>query len=93
MPTDQPWTADIQAIYESIHEITPHDEATFRDADYSEERLREAFETGFLTRTEDDVSADERAQAREEFFEWMAYLGYDANDFDWEAWKEWMGYE
>lgn len=88
-PDDFPWTADIESIYTSIHEITPHDEATFRDANYSEEQLLEAFKEGFLTHSDDPyVSRDDRRIRREEFFEWMEYLGYNRDDFDWEAWKE-----
>lgn len=87
---DEPWTADVQAIYESIHEITPHDERVFRDANYSEDRLREAFEEGFIDK--DNVTPDQRHAAREEFFQWMEYLGYDRDDFDWHAWAEWAGY-
>ena len=32
----------------------------------------------------------DRREFRDEFYE---YMGIDYQDFDWDAWKEWMGYE
>lgn len=82
---DPDWTAEIQRIYESIHEITPQDEAKLEQANFSEDRLRGAFEEGFIDK---DVHPDDRQAAREAYFEWMEYLGYDTSEFDWDAWRE-----
>lgn len=89
-----PWGDDVERIYESVShgELEPDEERTLHDADFSEEQLRELFDEGFLTH-EGDASAQERFDAREAFFEWMEYLGYDRDDFNWQAWREHMGYE
>lgn len=39
---------------------------------------------------DEDLDPDERQEARDAFFE---YTGMDPYDFDWEAWREYMGYE
>jgi hypothetical protein len=37
-----------------------------------------------------DLDFEQRQEAREAFYE---YMGMDAYDFDWEGWKDYMGYE
>lgn len=89
-----PWSDDVEHIYESVSrgELEPDERRLLEDADFSEGQLRELFTEGFLTR-EGETSSDERFDAREAFFEWMEYLGYDRDEFDWHAWREHMGYE
>jgi hypothetical protein len=89
MAIDEPWAAEVEHIYNSIHPITERDDELLRDADYSEEQLREAFYEGFIDK---DGTADERHDGREQFFHWMEYLGYDETDFDWNEWADWAGY-
>jgi hypothetical protein len=52
------------------------------------------FETGFTHTAEEyesmGLSPDDVAAIREEFFE---YMGIDTGDFDWEGWREAMGYD
>ncbi|HVH71543.1 MAG TPA: hypothetical protein VNB49_10585 [Candidatus Dormibacteraeota bacterium] len=65
----------------------------YLDAD--EQRTAEAlFETGFTLHAEDyeamGLTEDQVDAIREEFFD---YLGIDEADFDWEGWREAMGYE
>lgn len=66
------------------------EEFDFRDDDTA----MEYFSIGFMTSSDEDsdwfdasISADDRAEAREAFFDWIEE-NYD--DFDWEAfWEEW----
>lgn len=52
------------------------------------------YETGFMQSWEEaeanGYSEDDIQAIREEFFD---YLGIDAADFDWDGWREAMGYE
>lgn len=52
----------------------------------SEDDLKDLFEMAFIA---DNVSHEEREEAREMFFDWMEDFGYDASDFDWDAWRDW----
>lgn len=81
------WDTGFQDVYES----TP---GTQYLEDWETGHVETLFETGFtmdaielesLGYTEDDVQA-----IRDEFFD---YLGIDRDDFDWEGWREAMGYE
>ena len=44
------------------------------------------FATGWVA---DDVDDDERANAREEFFELMEAYDISRDEFDWDAWRDW----
>jgi hypothetical protein len=92
----EPWGPEVERIFTFSTEhdrINDIDDRTLRDADFSEEQLRELFDDGFLSRANDnDVTPDERFDARSAYFEWMEYLGYDLAEFDWEAWRDYMGY-
>jgi len=90
----EPWTREVERIYTFSTEqatVNEIDDRTLRDAGFSEEQLREFFSEGFLTRSTEPPS--DKAELRDAYFEWMEYLGYDTSDFDWHAWREYMGYE
>jgi hypothetical protein len=84
------WVEPVRDIYESMGEITQEDKQLLREIDYSERELKELFDTGFLAY---GIDPDTRSDARESFFETMEFLGYDREDFDWQAWREWKGYD
>jgi hypothetical protein len=92
---DEPWAADIERLYgifvggkESPRDIDDDDRHYLREAGFSEARLREAYEDGYLP--DRDVTPDERHDARISFIEWMHYLGYDEHDSEfWEEWRVW----
>ena len=44
------------------------------------------FATGW---TDDDVDEEDRANAREEFFELMEAYDISRDEFDWDAWRDW----
>lgn len=86
MPSND-WDGSFQALFDDIpgtgyledHEVG-HVEALF-EAGFT----HTAAEYEAMGFSEDDVQA-----IREEFFD---YLGIDEADFDWEGWREAMGYE
>jgi hypothetical protein len=48
------------------------------------------FEEGFMTYEDEKIGIDDISFARGEFFE---SIGYDEDYFDWDGWREAMGYE
>lgn len=81
------WDDSFQDVYDAIP-------GTGYLEDYETSHVEALFEAGFthtgaeyeaMGFSEDDVQA-----IRDEFFD---YLGIDAADFDWEGWREAMGYE
>lgn len=95
-----PWSDDVEYVLrnqvfnegEREYGLSEHDIERLRDANFTDEQLRETFEDAFLSRSGGSVSPDERYDARQAFFDWMEYLGYDDNDYNWQAWREYMGY-
>jgi hypothetical protein len=77
--------------FQDVWSATPGtDYLSSEEASYAEA----LFETGF-THTSAEYEAmgyseDEIQAIRDEFFD---YMGMDAADFDWEGWREAMGYE
>lgn len=93
MPRDDypdSWEADEARLWEDI--------AGSREGDYGEtlradEHAQVLFEAGWF----DDIQSmtiDQRNAVRDEFFDYCIEQGYfyDREDFDWEAWREYMGY-
>lgn len=81
------WSSEFQDLWESTPGVADledwevsHVEALF-DAGFT----HDAFEYDDMGLSEEDVRA-----IREEFFD---YMGLDAEDFDWQDWREAMGYE
>lgn len=81
------WDSGFQDVFES----TPGTQAL---EDWEQGHVEALFEVGFtydaieleaMGYSEDDVSA-----IRDEFFD---YLGIDEADFDWDGWREAMGYD
>lgn len=71
--------ADIDEIFNnSTYGITNSD---LRSYDLTWNELREAFDDGWISGQSQD--------ARDRFFDYLADLGYDTTDFDWDAWREW----
>jgi hypothetical protein len=77
------WTPEFQDVWEEIpgsgywHELSELGE-----------QAQELFERGFMPN--EDLSADERFEAREEFFE---LTGLPEEMFPWDDWRKAMGYE
>ncbi len=73
----------LRDTYESaIYGLTKEELAEYGT---SERHMRHLFDVGFVR---EDVSPNRRHKARDEFFEWISELGYDLDDFDWDAWRE-----
>ena len=85
------WEGPFRELYDSVPGMaTAYETDTHFDPGYAEA----LFEVGFTMHadeltaagySEDDVSA-----IREEFFD---YMGIDDRDFDWQEWREVMGYD
>jgi hypothetical protein len=81
------WDSQFQELFDNVP-----------GADYlssGEQGYAEAlFEAGFTHTGEEydqmGLSEDEVQAIRDEFFD---YMGIDASDFDWQEWREAMGYE
>lgn len=58
----------------------------WEDVDFSMNDVMNAFWDGFV---DADLSPDQRHDARETFFEYAELLGWDYEDFDWDAFREW----
>ena len=81
------WTDDFQELFDNA----PGADYLTSEQEFIAESL---FEIGF-TMTSDELerlgySPDDVASMRDEYFE---ILGIDAADFDWQEWREAMGYE
>lgn len=84
------WDEAFRELYDGV----PGMSYALDDETFNESYAETLFETAFM-HTEDELdamgySSDEVYAMREEFFD---YLGIDAADFDWEEWREAMGYE
>lgn len=77
------WTPEFQATWNDL----PIDEGnmTAEELDWAEY----TFELGFMTYS-GEASPEEIRYAREEFF---AAADIDADQFDWQEWREAMGYD
>jgi hypothetical protein len=86
MPTDD-WSDQFQELFDR----TPGTDAL---EDHERSYVESLFEAGFTYSAEDydamGLDPDQVFNYREEFFQ---YMGLDDTDFDWEGWREAMGYE
>jgi hypothetical protein len=86
MPYEE-WESPFQDVYEGIPGTGYLDDT---ESNYAEA----LYETGFMHDSDwyeaNGYSEDDIQAIREEFFDFM---GIDAADFDWEGWREAMGYE
>lgn len=85
------WPDDFQDLFDSVPGIA---DAEQNDSDFDIRIAEALFEEGF-THHSDEYDAQgldpEQVHAiREEFFD---YVGIDEADFDWQEWREAMGYE
>lgn len=81
------WSDEFQDLWDSLPS------ADYIE-DYERGHVEALFEAGFMHTAEEydalGLSEDDVAAIREEFFD---YLGMDEADFDWEGWREAMGYD
>lgn len=78
------WPEEFQEIWDNLP-------ADFSDMSASEyEYTQFMFEEGFMTYEDEKLAVDDIEFARGEFFD---AIGYDYEDFDWQGWREAMGYE
>jgi hypothetical protein len=85
------WESSFREVYDDV----PGMATAYNDDDNFDSAYAEAlFEAGFThTSAELDAlgySPDDIAAIREEFFD---YMGVDERDFDWQEWREAMGYD
>lgn len=76
--------------FQDLYNVIPGTDQPDVDTDYAEA----LFETAF-THTSEELEAmgysmNDVDAIREEFFD---YLGIDSADFDWDGWREAMGYD
>lgn len=83
----QDWDSGFQDAFENTPGTSDLEdwEVSHVEALYEAGFTHDAFEYEAMGLSEDDVEA-----IRQEFFD---YLGIDAEDFDWDGWREAMGYE
>jgi hypothetical protein len=86
MPVDD-WDGQFQDLWDHTPGIG-HLES------YEQSHVEALFEAGFTHHAEEyesmGLTPDQVEAIREEFFD---YMGLDESDFDWEGWREAMGYE
>lgn len=77
--------------WEDVWESTPGTEAL---EPWEQRHVETLFETGFTLHADEydalGLSESDVKAVREEFFD---YMGLDTSDFDWDGWREAMGYE
>jgi hypothetical protein len=80
------WPEEFQDIWDEMDQTVGFENFTAGQLEYAEFM----FEEGFMHYA-DEASFEDTSFAREEFF---AMIGEEWEDyFDWEAWREAMGYE
>jgi len=92
------WDDTAEYLFETLTQGT---ELTDRELDqlgaqgYDVDDLRDMFDRAFLDHSDDsELSYEERYDMRQELAEILEELGYYIDDdFDWDAWRDWMGYE
>jgi hypothetical protein len=80
------WDDNFRDIYDEIPGIDQPDV----DENYAELLYETAFTHSAAELDAMGYDISDVAAMRDEFFD---YLGIDASDFDWEGWREAMGYE
>lgn len=83
--------SDWDEPFQELFEATPGTDAL---EDYERGHVEDLFEAAFTISAEDydamGLDPEQVHMYREEFFE---YMGMDEADFDWDEWREAMGYE
>lgn len=84
------WDEAFRELYDNV----PGMPYAYEDETFDERRAETLYELGF-THTSDELdamgySSDDIYAVRQEFFD---YMGIDETDFDWQGWREAMGYE
>lgn len=81
------WDPATQELYDqfSSNEITG-DSYPWKD----NQGVQEVFAEGF---TDTDVSPNMRHEAREDFQDFLDAFGQELSSEDWQAWREYMGYQ
>lgn len=88
---DDAFTRITQLDDEVVHNM--HDEHHRR---FVESEFHDWFSEAFMVHKDDpnnDVEPHDRYELREAWFAYMIDMGYDRDDFDWQEWREWMGYQ
>lgn len=86
------WEAPFQELYDDVPGMATayNDDPNF-DAEYAEALFEVAFTMHSDELRDAGYSEDDVQAIRDEFFD---YMGIDeTSDFDWEGWREAMGYE
>lgn len=85
------WDAPFQDFFDEIPELAYSEEY---NEDFDISHAEALFEIGFTMHSDEleaaGYSPDDVAAIREEFFD---YMGIDEYEFDWEGWREAMGYD
>lgn len=78
------WSPEFQDIWDNLR-------ADFSELSASEYEYAEfMFEEGFQTYADEKLHPDDIGFARQEFYD---MVGIEYEDFDWDGWREAMGYE
>lgn len=80
------WPSEFQEIWETLEGQQVFDGLTDSQVDYAEYM----FEEGFMTYEDEKLAPDDISFARSEFWD---MLDIDEDFFDWEGWREAMGYD
>jgi hypothetical protein len=85
------WAESFRDVYDDVPGMAT---AYNNDPDFDSGYAEALFEVGFTMHSDELTAAgysEDQVQAiREEFFD---YMGIDESDFDWQEWREAMGYE
>jgi hypothetical protein len=89
MPPRYPefWESDETRLWSNVS----HGHTSDYESMKADSQAIELFSAGWI---EDGFSPEQRQAIRDEFFDYAIEQGYfyDREDFDWEAWREYMGY-
>lgn len=83
------WGADETGLWENVS-FQKYDD--FGDYLADDRHAQVLFEAGWMN---DDIDQGTRTAVRDAFMDYCIEEGYfeDPEDFDWESWREYMGYE
>lgn len=82
----------IEGLDEAFYSVGDWDNVPaerYAEAELTQEEVLNTYWNGFI---DPNVDPDVRHYAREMFFEFLDLLDLSGEDFDWEAWREAMGY-
>lgn len=92
------WTDNLQQAHDEIAHVDLDDEdLSVLDANgVSIADYQSMFAEAFMQYRNDpnnELEPHERAALRQEWFDLIDAMGYSSDDFDWDLWREWMGYQ